>query len=86
MKGKIREILNKIKWCSPDEYEEYSIIYTHRGALNDKKEITFDRIIMITPKFFVYRPKGLTEDVFIPFHRILKIISLKDNKVLWEKK
>ncbi|MHA1230031.1 MAG: DUF504 domain-containing protein [Candidatus Helarchaeota archaeon] len=86
MKGEIREILNKIKWTKPTEYKDYLIIFTHRGYPNDKKEIKFDKIVGVKSSYFLYKENESSEITHIPFHRILEIIDLKNDKILWKKR
>jgi len=85
LKGKIREILNKIKWMDSDNYSNYIITYIHRGVPNNQKTILFDRIIDITPSFIVFKDENAEENTYIPFHRILKIINKKEKIILWRK-
>ena len=85
MKGKIREILNKIKWTNKESYSDYYIIYLHRGVPLNQKEICFDKIIKITPSFIIFKSNEFNEETYIPFHRILKIYNKKTDEILWEK-
>ena len=85
MKGKIREILNKIRWNDVDNFQDYKILYIHRGAPNDQKEVNYSLIIDITASFFVYQDDLLDEPTYIPFHRILEIKNVKKNEILWVK-
>ena len=86
MKSQIRETLNEIRWTKQGHYEEYKIIFRHRGAPNDEKEVNFSKMIDITASFFVYKESEHDFETYIPFHRILKIINIKNNEILWIKK
>lgn len=72
-----RDILNELKWKGVDCRECY-IEYTHRGAPNDTKTVSFNDIIDIGRSFFTILP-----DTMIPYHRIRRI-KFKD-KTLYTK-
>ncbi|MBD3229074.1 MAG: DUF504 domain-containing protein [Candidatus Lokiarchaeota archaeon] len=84
-KSDIRELLNKIKWTEKGNYDKYKIQYVHRGAPNDQKSVKFDKIIDITPSFFAYKEEINEVPTYIPFHRIVEIIDIKKDKILWSK-
>jgi uncharacterized protein (UPF0248 family) len=64
-----RDTLNKMKW--DDKNLSEAVIYVkHRGAENDMKKIRGFCISSITSKGFYYIDN---EEVFIPFHRVIKI-------------
>lgn len=74
-----REFLNKLKWHPDLKFEEYAVVYVHRGAPGNEKEVSCEEIVELEHSDFV-----LEEDVHIPYHRILKILD-KDKKVVWRK-
>jgi uncharacterized protein (UPF0248 family) len=80
----IRAILNKIRWDTRLKAEDYFITFVHRGGEDNKKIISCASINSIEMSAFSY--KEGSEDIIIPFHRILKIENIKNGKIVWQKK
>lgn len=74
-----REVLNKLKWHPDFEFEEYTVVYVHRGAPNNEKSVLCSEIVELEHSDFV-----LEEETHIPYHRVLRILD-KDGKVIWRK-
>lgn len=74
-----REVLNKLKWHPDLKFEEYTVVYLHRGAPKNEKSISCEDIIKLEHSDFV-----LVEGTHIPYHRVLRILD-KDGKVVWRK-
>ncbi len=77
-KFNIRDFLNKIKWDKREEPNNYKIHYVSRGAPGDVEEITGGEIVKVYSRGFETR-----EGKYIPFHRIIKIINEKNNKIIF---
>ena len=77
----IRDVLNKIKWCSPGGLSDCEIEILHRGAPNDRKVIKGNNIKDIAPRAIVCQEEG--DEVVIPYHRV-RVIR-KGPEVVWEK-
>jgi uncharacterized protein (UPF0248 family) len=75
---KVREILNKIKWDERMDFDQLEVVYLHRGAPDDLKEISGREIVNIGTSFL-----SLNE-AKIPHHRVVKI--LYKGEVLFEGK
>ncbi|MBU7031324.1 MAG: DUF504 domain-containing protein [Theionarchaea archaeon] len=74
-----REVLNKLKWHPDFQFEEYSVVYLHRGAPRDEKMISCSEIITLEHSDFI-----LPEDIHIPYHRVLRILD-KEGHIFWRK-
>lgn len=74
-----REVLNKLKWHPDFVFEEYTVVYLHRGAPKNERSISCRDIVALEHSDFV-----LPEDVHIPYHRVLRILD-KEGKVIWRK-
>lgn len=72
------DILNKIKWTS--NLKKCEIVILHRGAPNNRKIISGEKITEIKKDRFWYMEK---EEICIPMHRILEIKF--DGKIIWQK-
>ena len=79
----IRDVLNKILWDKHECSHDYVVTFIHRGAIDDRKTISFNSIEKIFSSHFVYR-RG-KEEVYIPFHRILEIKNVRTDIVKWKK-
>ena len=79
-----REILNKLKWHPSKKFEDYEIIILHRGAPKDIKVIPTKLVTNLRKSFFHYKENE--EEIMIPYHRILKILNIKNKKVVWVKR
>ncbi len=64
-----RLLLNEIKWRF--DLEKCRVHYVHRGAPGDTKVVEGSAIKNIERGFLVL--EGDMEDVYIPYHRILRI-------------
>lgn len=53
--------------------KDLRVVITHRGALNDEKVIPGSKIIKVEKSGFYYKEKD--EEVFIPGHRIKRIVG-----------
>jgi uncharacterized protein len=79
----LKNILNKLRWDSSEDAENYLITYRHRGAPDDKREVKSSEIVKLGKSYFTL-PSESGEDVTIPFHRILEIRNLTTNAVIWK--
>jgi uncharacterized protein (UPF0248 family) len=82
---KINDILNGLKWNPKYKNSQFLIKYIHRGVVGGFKEINFNKIIEIRKSYFIYLNE-FKQEVIIPFHRILSIVDMKNNSILWKKK
>ena len=78
-----REILNKLKWHPELQFEEYTVVYVHRGALRDEKSVSCKEIVRLEHSDFIL--EGLEGEVHIPYHRVLRILD-KDGRIVWRKR
>ncbi|MGD2249429.1 MAG: RNA repair domain-containing protein [Candidatus Methanofastidiosia archaeon] len=74
-----REFLNKLKWHPEYNFEEYSVVYVHRGAPNDEKTIECTEIIDLEHSDMI-----LEEGTHIPYHRVKRILDSM-GRVVWKK-
>lgn len=81
----IRKLLNRLKWDSDKNISDYDITFLHRGAPNDLKTLSANRIKEIKQSYLLFFDEVHDEEVVIPFHRIRRIINVKTNEVIWEK-
>ncbi|GFO97641.1 hypothetical protein ig2599ANME_1846 [groundwater metagenome] len=75
-----RLILNEIKWRF--DLNRCRVYYIHRGAPGDVKMIEGSIIKNIERGFLVL--EGVVEDVYIPYHRIIRIEY--DTQIIFERK
>jgi hypothetical protein len=75
-----RLILNEIKWRF--DLNRCKVYYIHRGAPGDVKMIEGSIIKNIERGFLVL--EGVVEDVYIPYHRIIRIEY--DTQIIFERK
>jgi hypothetical protein len=75
-----RFLLNEIKWRL--DLNRCKVYYIHRGAPGDVKMIKGNVIKNIERGFLVL--EGIVEDVYIPYHRIIRIEY--DPQMIFEKK
>lgn len=64
---KIRDTLNKLKWCKGFDLKRAEIWYRHRGAPGGVK-VVYGRDIVSIGKTFME-----TKTSIIPYHRVLRI-------------
>jgi hypothetical protein len=74
------ETLNRLKWTG--RLEKAQIVFIHRGAENDRKTISGDKITSLKRSHFYYKDNA--RETYIPNHRVLEIRL--EGKVLWKKK
>ena len=79
----IRDVLNKILWDKNECSHDYVVTFIHRGAVGNRKTISFNSIVKIFSSYFVYSREN--EEVYIPFHRIVEIKNVRTNRVTWKK-
>ena len=72
--------LNRLKWTG--KLDGCEIMVLHRGAENDKKIISGDKITEVRKTYFSY--DNGREEVTIPFHRVLEITV--DERIIWKRK
>ncbi|AEF96381.1 DUF504 domain-containing protein [Methanotorris igneus] len=80
----LKELINKILWHPKYNPEDFEIVYLHRGAENNKKVISMEKVISmdevhIEGSFIVH------DTTHIPFHRILEIRNKKTKEILFRK-
>lgn len=74
-----REVLNKLKWHPDFVFEEYKVVYLHRGAPKNEKVVSCSEIVELEHSDFI-----LPEGTHIPYHRILRILD-GEGRVVWRK-
>jgi uncharacterized protein (UPF0248 family) len=74
-----REVLNKLKWHPDFKFEEYTVVYVHRGAPHDEKSVSCKDIVRLEHSDFI-----LEEETHIPYHRVSRILD-KDGIMVWRK-
>ena len=72
-------ILNKYKWAN--QLDKCIVIILHRGAPNDRMEISGNQILELAKTYFVYR-NSVGEESTIPFHRVREILF--EGKNVWK--
>jgi hypothetical protein len=78
-----RTFLNKLKWHPDFVFEDYAVVYLHRGAPKDEKYISCREIVRLEGGFFIFQDRRFGE-TYIPYHRIKRILD-KEGNVAWEK-
>lgn len=83
----LKNILNKLRWDSRENPENYRITYRHRGAVGDVRKIQASRIQKLGKSYFtILDAVRSAEETIIPFHRILEIRSIADDRIIWTKR
>ena len=84
----IRNFLNRLNWDTDRIYNKryYEINYIHRGAPNDNLKVNCSEILKVNPSTFEIFDEKIGEIKIIPFHRILEIRDMKENKIIYKKK
>lgn len=77
-----REVLNKLKWHPDFEFEEYTVVFVHRGAPENERSVSCEEIVRLEHSDFIL--EGLDGETHIPYHRILRILG-KDDNIIWKK-
>jgi len=80
----LKNILNRLRWDSRENPENYLITYRHRGAPGDVKQILASQIMKLGKSYFTLSEDS--DEITIPFHRILTIQNLNDDSVIWRKR
>ena len=80
----IRDLLNKFKWDPKEDIRDYIIVYIHRGALNDRRQIPAHLIEKIYQGSFLCTIDD--EETIIPFHRILEIRNIRTQEIVYKKR
>jgi uncharacterized protein (UPF0248 family) len=81
----LRNILNRLRWDNTENPRNYLISYRHRGAPNDTKQINASRIGKLGKSYFTITDDSeSSEEVIIPFHRILEIRNTSNETILWK--
>jgi len=82
----LRNILNRLRWDSRENPENYEITYRHRGVAGDMKRIRASQIQKLGKSYFTISGDSKTEneEATIPFHRILEVRDLLNQTVLWK--
>jgi uncharacterized protein (UPF0248 family) len=78
----LKNILNKLRWNSHENAEKYMIIYRHRGAPDDRRQVRASDIRKLGKSYFTL-PSESGEEVTIPFHRILEIRNITNDAIIW---
>ncbi|MBU7018517.1 MAG: DUF504 domain-containing protein [Theionarchaea archaeon] len=76
------EFLNKVKWHPDFVFEEYTVVYLHRGAPKNEKSVSCREIVALEHSDFVL--EGEEGKIYIPYHRILRILD-KNGEIVWKK-
>jgi uncharacterized protein (UPF0248 family) len=79
----LRNILNRLRWDSSENPENYIITYRHRGAPDDVKRIRASDIRKLGKSYFTLSSET-DEEATIPFHRVLEILDTSHNTVIWK--
>lgn len=82
---RVKDLLNKLRWAPQFKNKILKITYIHRGAPNDIRHITSDKINRICSSYFTYN-NSVGEDVVIPYHRIITVIDEDSGEILWVKR
>jgi len=73
-----------LKWDPKEDINDYIIVYIHRGALNDRRQIPAHLIEKIYVGSFLCTLDD--EETIIPFHRILEIRNMVSGEIVYLKK
>lgn len=76
----IKELMNKIKWDTRENPQQY-IFYYYDRVENKLKELKWDDIIRFDGLFISVSKDG--KQSYIPFHRIKKVV--KENECVWRR-
>lgn len=84
MTSQIRALLNKIRWHSGLNPEDFEVHIIHRGAPNDVKVIPATSITVVLRSCFKFRDSDGDEKV-IPYHRVLLIRDKVRDNILFKR-
>ena len=73
-------VLGKLLWQG--RLKDTEVVIIHRGAPDDKKDISGDRVTAVKGSHFVYRNREGTKTT-IPLHRVLEVRL--DGKTIWKR-
>lgn len=76
-----RDVLNELKWRH-GALEEVRVAYRHRGAPDDERVLTGDRIHDLGRSFI--RAEGPRGGLHLPYHRVLRIEH--GRRLLWRRR
>ena len=79
----LKNVLNRLRWDSQQNPDDYLITYRHRGAPGDVKQIRASRIRNLGKSYFTIQEENEMEETLIPFHRILEIRNSRDHSTIW---
>jgi uncharacterized protein (UPF0248 family) len=79
----LKNILNRLRWDSREDAEDYLITYVHRGAPDDRKQVNASEILKLGNSYFTLQSES-GEDVTIPFHRILEVRDTRTGTAVWK--
>ena len=79
----LKNILNRLRWDSNENPENYTITYRHRGAPGDVKHVRASSIKKLGKSYFTVQEELDADESVIPFHRILEIRNTNDDSIIW---
>ena len=79
----LKNVFNKIFWDKRENPRDYKVFYTHRGVEGNVKSLLASRIVNVGKGWFSFNEED--REVKIPFHRVVLVVNVKTNKVLWRK-
>ena len=81
MVHQLKNVLNRLRWDSREKADDYVITYRHRGAPGDVKRVKASAILKLGKSYLTLPSES--EEVTIPFHRILEIRNRTTGTVIW---
>ena len=79
----LKNILNRLRWVAEEKPDEYLITYRHRGAPGDIKQVRASDIGKLGKSYFTLADDPDSEEVIIPFHRVLELRNIARDVVIW---
>jgi uncharacterized protein (UPF0248 family) len=79
----LKNVLNRLRWDSNEDPEDYVITYRHRGAPDDVKIVRASTIKNLGKSYFTIQEVDGPDESVIPFHRILEIRNTIDDSLVW---
>jgi uncharacterized protein (UPF0248 family) len=79
----LKNVLNRLRWDSNENPENYVITYRHRGAPDDMKIVRASNIKNLGKSYFTIQEVNDIDESVIPFHRILEIRNTVDDSIVW---
>ena len=82
----LKNVLNRLRWDTRKDPDNYVITYRHRGAPSDEKQVRASSIGKLGKSYFTFLDDSISEaeETTIPFHRILEIRNVADKTILWK--